>query len=100
MEYPVKNIRGKMNKGDKSVFRVIWGTEQNGYAKYVRFNPAVKGSDKQKAAIQKFKETAELVEQVMQDPVARKQYEESFLEQKKYKTLRGYIFAKLYKMND
>ena len=55
-------------------------------------------TEKQLAIRNKFSETIETIQALSEEQ--RAEYEAAFKRQKKYKTLRGYIFAQLYNNNE
>ncbi len=93
----VDRVQGKLCKDDKSP---IFAYRQDTGTRFVyhRDNPYTgPASEKQQANYQRFKSAHEEVKTVMGNLELLNTYKESFANQTKYKTLRGFIFAEVYK---
>ena len=84
-------LRGKICGHSNTYFAVRYGTQYTGTI----CNPYTgEPTEKQIAVRQKFREIYEAMAQLTEEQ--KEAYREAFKRQKKYKTLRGYIFAQLY----
>ena len=84
-------LRGKICSHSNTYFAVRYGTQYTGTI----CNPYTgEPTEKQLAIRNKFAETIEALNALTEEQ--KEAYREAFKRQKKYKTLRGYIFAQLY----
>ena len=84
-------LSGKVCGHSNKYFAVRNGTQYTGTI----CNPYTgEPTEKQIAVRQKFRETYEAMAQLTEDQ--KEAYREAFKRQKKYKSLRGYIFSQLY----
>ena len=85
------SLSGKVCGHSNKYFAVRNGTQYTGTI----CNPYTgEPTEKQIAVRQKFREIYEAMAQLTEEQ--KEAYKEAFRKQKKYKTLRGYIFAQLY----
>ena len=87
-------LSGKVCGHSNKYFAVRNGTQYTGTI----CNPYTgEPTEKQIAVRQKFRETYEAMAQLTEEQ--KEAYKEAFRKQKKYKTLRGFIFSQLYNTN-
>ena len=90
----IAELSGKVCGHSNKYFAVRNGTQYTGTI----CNPYTgEPSEKQIAVREKFKQTYTAMAALTEEQLA--EYETAFRRQKKYKTLRGFIFAQLYKDN-
>jgi len=93
LETPFTSFRGKICKHTKIIYVERGGTK---YTSQI-CNPRTKPFSADELARQnKFKNAAQATVTALADPVQKAAYEVAFNAQKKYKTLRGYVFAQEY----
>ena len=103
---PIAEIRGQLGKGSDVYFIQRNGKtfmchrhkEANGYpVRKTPDNSVVREPSKAQVSKQeRFAEVHKMVAEVMATTTLREQYEREWAKQKKYATLRGYIFHRLY----
>ena len=103
----IANVRGSLSKESGLCFRVINGKtymsrkpgwEERGIGKWKK--PVRKPQTKQQLTQQeRFKQAHEMCKAIFGCDGLRKAYEAQWKSQKKYVTLRGYVFAKMMQMN-
>lgn len=87
----LSELRGKICGHSNTYFAVRYGTQYTGTI----CNPFTgEPTERQKELRQKFADTYAAMAQLTEEQ--KEAYKEAFRKQKKYKSLRGYIFAQLY----
>jgi len=90
----ISELSGKVCGHSNKYFAVRYGTQYTGTI----CNPYTgEPTEKQLAVRQKFADTYTAMANLTEEQKA--EYETAFRRQKKYRSLRGYIFAQLYKTN-
>ena len=92
LEAPFSSFRGKICKHSDVIFKQMYGTQ---FTTKICNPYTGEATEAQVAARNKFAQTLNAIKAL--DEEAMTQYREAFKKQKKYKTLRGFLFAKLYK---
>ena len=91
LEAPFRQFRGKICKHSDIIFKEMYGETFTSQICNPRTKPF---SEAELARQKKFRQAAAATKTVLADTSTRAPYEAEFKEQKKYKTLYGYIFAK------
>ena len=91
LEAPFTSFRGKICKHSDIIFKEMYGSQFTSQICNPRTKPF---SEAELARQEKFRQAAAATKIAMDDTSTRDTYEAAFTEQKKYKTLYGYIFAK------
>lgn len=91
LEAPFRQFRGKICKHSDIIFKEMYGETFTSQICNPRTKPF---SEAELARQEKFRQAAAATKTVLADPTTCAPYEAEFKEQKKYKTLYGYIFAK------
>ena len=91
LEAPFTSFRGKICKHSDIIFKEMYGSQFTSQICNPRTKPYSQAElDRQ----EKFRQAATATKTALNDPSTRATYEAEFKEQKKYKTLYGYVFAK------
>lgn len=88
---PIKAVHGKISKDSEIIYKERNGTLYTQKATEVTSEPTAA----QVAQRQKFKEASAQTNEIMTDIDKIEPYRQQFRNQKKYKTLRGFIFSKI-----
>lgn len=90
---PVRSIRGKISKSDDLFF-----SERYGQTVITRVVNPYRGpsTSKQQSVRTKFRSVSQQVQAELSDEAGVAKWKALFKRQKKYRTLRGMVFAKLY----
>ncbi len=91
LEAPFRQFRGKICKHSDIIFKEMYGETFTSQICNPRTKPF---SEAELARQEKFRQASAATKIAMADTSTRAPYEAEFKEQKKYKTLYGYIFAK------
>ena len=91
LEAPFTSFRGKICKHSDIIFKEMYGETFTSQICNPRTKPF---SEAELARQEKFRQASAATKTALADPSTRAPYEAEFKEQKKYKTLYGYIFAK------
>ena len=97
LEAPFRSIHGKINKSDNSYFASRYGQTimTRIYSNYNGGN-----TEQQQAVRAKFNRVSSRVSELLADPEQKAEWEALFKAQKRYKTLRSFVFASIYSSVD